>query len=123
MYPQLRHLADTARSGKADIRSVWASAGMHADAAGPIFILEFADQSSLVCMEGHVGFALVEEPGTVAATRKSYRALRSVELSKVDYSDFIACLRAEFPEVVAEPRDSAGPELVAQEQPYSIAGQ
>lgn len=120
MYRQLQHLMSTARRGKADIRVVPASAGLHPGVTGPFLVLEFADHPSLVCMEPRTSTAFAEAPDHVVAVKKAFRRLRLVALSREDSVDLIASIGNELLDVVEEPRDGKlGPVpcSLAQEQP------
>jgi hypothetical protein len=90
MRGQLQHLLAMLRHSKIDIRVVPFAVGANPGLEGPAMLLEFADQPSLVYLEGRGATGLIEEPQVIRSVKIAWQALKSVALSAEDSARLIA---------------------------------
>jgi transcriptional regulator with XRE-family HTH domain len=90
MRGQLHHLLTMLRRSKIGIRIVPFTAGANPGLEGPAMLLEFADQPSLVYLEGRGATGLLEEPSVIRSVKIAWQALKSMALSAEDSARLIA---------------------------------
>jgi transcriptional regulator with XRE-family HTH domain len=90
MLGQLQHLLSMARRPRVEIRIVPFSVGANPGMEGPMVIMEFVDQPTLVHVEVRSASGFLEEAAEVASARIAWRGLRSMALSPEDSVRLIA---------------------------------
>lgn len=96
MQGQLQHLLNMARRPRIDLRVVPFKTGAQPGLEGPAFILEFADQPTLVHIEIRGATGLLEEAPVIRRVKLAWRELRSIALSADDSARLIADIADEL---------------------------
>jgi len=97
MHGQLQHLLTMANRPRVEIRVVPFSAGAHPGLEGPMVIMEFLDQPTLVHVEVRSASGFLEEPAEVGSARVAWRGLRSMALSPEESVRLIAEIAGDLP--------------------------
>lgn len=81
MHGQLQHLANMAGRPRVEIRVVPFGVGANPGLEGPMVIMEFDAQPTLVYLEIRSASGFLEEPAELSRAKVAWRALRSMALS------------------------------------------
>jgi transcriptional regulator with XRE-family HTH domain len=81
MYGQLQHLINMAGRSRVEIRVVPFAVGANAGLEGPMVIMEFDAQPTLVYLEIRSASGFLEEPAELSRTKVAWRALHALALS------------------------------------------
>lgn len=90
MFGQLQHLVTMAERPYVDIRVVPFSAGANPGLEGPIVIMEFDAQPTLVHVEFRSASGFLEEPAEVRSAKVAWRELSSLALSPEESVRFMS---------------------------------
>jgi transcriptional regulator with XRE-family HTH domain len=96
MLGQLRHLLNLAARPQVEIQVVPFAVGANAGMEGPMMIMEFDAQPTLVHVEIRSASGFLEEPAELRRAKVAWRALRSMALSPEDSIRLIADLAGEL---------------------------
>lgn len=96
MYGQLRHLESMTNRSRVEIRVVPFSVGANPGLEGPMVIMEFLDQPTLVHVEIRSASGFLEEPAEISRAKVAWRGLRSMALSPEDSVRLIAEIAGEL---------------------------
>jgi len=96
MYGQLCHLANLVMRPRIELRVVPWSVGANPGLEGPMMILTFADQPTLVHIEIRTTSGFVEDPGAVRRAKVAWRELRAAAMPPDDSTLFIDGLIREW---------------------------
>jgi transcriptional regulator with XRE-family HTH domain len=96
MPGQLHHLLNMLRRPNIDLRVVPFSAGAHPGMEGPLLILDFADQPSLLYLEFRGATGLIEEDPTLRRAKLAWQKLRSIAMSPETSARLIATIAGEL---------------------------
>jgi transcriptional regulator with XRE-family HTH domain len=84
MHGQLQHLINMASRPRVEIQMVPFAVGANAGLEGPIMILEFDTQPTLVHLEARSTTGFLEQPEELRRARVAWRGIRSMALSPED---------------------------------------
>jgi transcriptional regulator with XRE-family HTH domain len=96
MRGQLLHLLNKMQGSRVELQVVPFSIGANPGLEGPLLIMEFADQPTLVHVEIRSANGFLEESPEVHRARVVWRELRSIALSPGDSARLIAEVAGEF---------------------------
>jgi transcriptional regulator with XRE-family HTH domain len=97
MDGQLQHLLNMAKKPRIDLRVVPFKIGANPGLEGPVMILDFADQPTLVHIEVRGATGLLEEVPVVRSAKLAWRELQSMALPPEDSARLIADIAGELP--------------------------
>lgn len=90
MHGQLQHLLNMVNRPRVEIRVVPFAVGANPGLEGPMVIMEFDAQPTLVFVEVRSASGFLEEPAELSRAKVAWRTLRSMALSPEDSVRFIA---------------------------------
>lgn len=96
MHGQLQHLINVARRPRVEIQVVPFEVGANPGLEGPMVIMEFDAQPTLVHVEMRSASGFLEEPAELNRAKVAWRALRSMALSPEDSVRLIAEVAGEL---------------------------
>jgi transcriptional regulator with XRE-family HTH domain len=96
MHGQLQHLINMANRPRVEVRVVPFAVGAHPGLEGPMVIMEFDAQPTLVHVEVRSASGFLEEPAEVRSAKVAWRGLLSVALSPDDSVRLIAEIAGEM---------------------------
>jgi transcriptional regulator with XRE-family HTH domain len=96
MAGQLQHLINMAKRPRVEVLVVPFTVGANAGLEGPMMIMEFDAQPTLVYLEIRCASGFVEEPPELRRARVAWRALRAMALSPEDSVRLIAGIAGEL---------------------------
>jgi transcriptional regulator with XRE-family HTH domain len=96
MHGQLQHLINVARRPRVEIQVVPFGVGANPGLEGPMVIMEFDAQPTLVYLEIRSASGFLEEPAELSRAKVAWRALRSMALSPEDSVRLIAEVAGEL---------------------------
>ncbi len=97
MTGQLHHLLNQMKRPNIHLRVIPLSAGAHPGLEGPMLILDFADQPTLVHIEIRGATGLIEEVPVIRRVKLAWQQLHSVALSPDESARLITTLAGELP--------------------------
>jgi hypothetical protein len=95
MFGQLQHLLNMANRPRVEIRVVPFAVGANPGMEGPMMIMEFDAQPTLVHVEIRSASGFLEEPAEVRRAKVAWRALYSMALSPEESVRLIAEISGE----------------------------
>lgn len=93
---QLDHIASVARSRRALVQVLPATAGAHALMEGQLYMMTFADAPALAYAEGVMTGSLLDDPAVVGKCRTAYDLVRAAAMSPRESLAFIEHLAEEI---------------------------
>jgi uncharacterized protein DUF5753 len=96
MHGQLHHLINMAKRPRVEMQVVPFAVGANAGLEGPMVIMEFDAQPTLVYLEIRSASGFLEEPAELSRAKVAWRALRSMALSPEDSVRLIAEIAGEL---------------------------
>ncbi|MGH3621249.1 MAG: helix-turn-helix domain-containing protein [Sciscionella sp.] len=96
MHGQLQHLLSMAQRPKVELHVVPFQTREHPGLGGPLVILEFDDQPTLVALDARSASGVLEEEAVIKSAKLTWRGLRAVALSPEDSARLVAEIAGEL---------------------------